>query len=408
MSARAERAARPPRTGVLRRRGPVGPRAVPRADSHLVLAPSRTWGVGDQAALDSYLGLTAGPVTLVTGAKEGPALADRADRVAVHPLPALLEEQGRPRRDAVASFLGLLDRNAHCTVLASEEAGGGQASAATAGVAVLARAAAERGLDTRVIGFSWPLAAGQRAVRALRSATRAGATFFVYDDLDRIRAMNDGIDGLRRAVDLRFAGFGLDGGVVAGLGIGDGPVALVDASARGLGGADPTADVMGVVAHLQRRGIHVLLLPQDLRESSGDLALCERVAQLLGRSGVQVVGWALRPSELRALADRARVVVTGRAAVAVLASTCAVPVVGLSADRAVAGVLRLTGDPERCVQPRLGFAPAVGRLLDQVLDADDATAAVRHALPELVPLARASLDGLPAAGAHHTSLRASA
>ena len=403
MSARAERAPRPPRSDALRRRGPVGPRAVPRADSHLVLAPSRTWGVGDQAALDSYLGLTAGPVALVTGAAEGPALVDRASRVAVHPLPALLGEQGRLRRAAVASFLGLLERNAHCTVLASEES-----SAAPGEVAVLARTAAERGLDTRIIGFSWPLAAGQRAVRALRSATRAGATFFVYDDLDRIRAMNDGVDGLRRAVDLRFAGFGLDDGVLAALGIGDGPVALVDACARGLGGVDPTADVMGVVAHLQRRGIHVLLLPQDLRKESGDPALCERVAQLLGGTGVQVVGRALRPSELRALADRASVVVTGRAAVAVLASTCAVPVVGLSADRAVAGVLRLTGDPERCVQPRPGFAPAVGRLLDQVLDADDAAAAGRHALPELVPLARAALDGLPAAGPQHAPLRASA
>jgi hypothetical protein len=218
----------------------------------------------------------------------------------------------------------------------------------------------------------------------------------VTDDLDRIRAMNDGVSGLRGAVDLRFCGTGTDRSAADALRLRGRPFALVDVASTGARGCDTTADVTGVVAHLLRRGLQVVLLPQDPRPGCGDRALCDRAAAVFGETSVQVLEEPLLPIELRGVAAEAQLVVTGRRALAIMALTCCTPVVGVSGDRSVAEVLRLCGTRDGCVQPRRGFVSAVRRLVDRVVDdRPAATATIAALLPDLVALAAQSLDGLP-------------
>ena len=363
----------------------------------VVVAPTRS-DSGNLAVLDTLLELVGGPADVVVGGGEDSAPAATApavpEGVSVRELPALLTGTKHDRRTAQVIAERLLDGAGHCTVIAPDVIGGRDDVRAFIRCLAVARSAAAMGIDSRVVGFNWTVAGGSAGIQALHAAARGAVKLYVRDDLTLMRGLNDGFQGVKLAADLAFAGTSRDPAVLDAVRRMDRSIAVLAVCSHVTSGLDSAADYIALAEHLQRRSMHVVLLPAT--STGDDLQLLGRIARAVAGSGASVVRRPLASAELRALTGGARLTITDRTRIAVVAMSAGSAVLGLATHSELEAMLRTAGLADSAVVPKPGFASVVSRMADRILD--DQAAALRVArgiLPELKSLARANLAGLP-------------
>jgi polysaccharide pyruvyl transferase WcaK-like protein len=375
-------------------------RAQPRSPlTHLVVAAPGNGNVGDQALLEALLENIAGPVTLVVAdARRLRLPEEHGGRVAILEIPHLIYGTGAEHRSAVARFGRALAQASHLSVVGADVMDGRYALPPSVRRADLAAAAARAGVDTRIVGFSWGDRPRAAARRSLAAAARSGVRLMVRDPVSVARLRRDRIVPVEEVADVVFAARTVTGSVAEELldGITK-PVALVNVSGLLATRFDQTEDYASVVDALRARGLHVLIVPHVWREMDGDLAACAALAERVGRVDVSCVGELLTPAQMRGLAARAALTVTGRMHLAVMSLMHAVPAITLASQGKVEGLMQLFSTPELCVVAGPGFATAVIEVVDRVLPEDSAARqSLRRALPDVVALAKRNTDDLRA------------
>ncbi|WP_345713123.1 polysaccharide pyruvyl transferase family protein, partial [Kineococcus glutinatus] len=358
--------------------------------------------IGDQALLEALLERTELPVLLAVPLGQRPDLpAALAGRVELLDAPHLVYGTGAAHRASVRRYGAALARATHVSLIGADVMDGNYSLPASVRRSALVATAAGAGLDTRVIGFSWSTSPRRAARRELRRAERAGVQLLARDPASAARLRGDGVRGVVQVADVVFTARSVDPSAAERLLAGvSAPVALVNASGLfAKRGTDLQADYVEVVRGLLERGMHVVLLPHVTRSDADDLAVCRALAARFAPGEVQLVDTLLTPAQVRGLARRAAVVVTGRMHLAVMSLMAGVPAITLATQGKVEGLMQLVGAPELAVEPRGGFAGRVLTLLDEAVPAGSRIRnEVAASSASVLALAERNLTGLGPAG----------
>ncbi len=381
-------------------------RARPGAGAaHIVLAPPGGGNIGDQALVEAFVEATSGPVVVIVRELADVTIPEHLrERTRVIALPALVYGSAVGHlRDARRLNLQLASA-ASFSVIGADIMDGAYVPRASINRAALAERLARLGWPIRVLGFSWNAAPLPAARRAMVAASRAGVTMLLRDPVSAQRARGDGMQVVETA-DLVFLSRTQDDSIltreVPDLRRGAG-LAVVNASGLVVDDAQ-LADYTRVIRTLRDRGLRVVIVPHVSRPGADDLPLCRAIAAAADDPGVSLVERLLAPSEIRGLAARATIVVTGRMHLAVMALLAGTPPVTVATQGKVEGLMRLFERPELCVAPGPGFADRAIAAIDAVLDDDSARDRILDHLPAVTALAAANVVGMTPAPAEVTA-----
>lgn len=370
----------------------------PQPDSHLVLAAPGDGNIGDQAMLEAFLENTTGPVVVIERyAGDVVIPEEQADRVEVVQLPHLVYGVGDEHVADLRRYAALIRRARSVSVVGADMMDGKYSLRGSVRRSLLAQAAAEAGVPTRILGFSWNASARLAARRALVAASRAGVVPLLRDPLSAERARRAGVQRVEEVTDIVFSARTRDGAFCTSLALPAGvPFALVNASALVATMVDQVPEYERIVDRLRAAGVHVVLLPHVSRPIGDDKIAVRAVAERVGTEGVTVVDRVLMPAEIRGLAEDALLTVTGRMHLAIMSLSLGVPAITLATQGKVEGIMRLIGLPQLCVEPTPGFADRVLPVIDRILAEPDVRTTIDNALPEVRRLSAFNTRGLGA------------
>ncbi|MDQ1084633.1 MULTISPECIES: polysaccharide pyruvyl transferase family protein [Microbacterium] len=326
----------------------------PGGTNHVLLAPPGRGNIGDQALVEAFVEAVDGPVVVLTrSTRDFDVPAALASRMRLVPLPALVYGSAVGHARDVRTLTKELGSARSFSVIGADIMDGAYVLRASVNRAALAERLARLGWPTRIVGFSWNSAPHARAVQALRRAGDAGVRLYLRDPRSAARARADGLPVIDSA-DIVFSASSRDDGIVQRLlpDLGDGRLALVNAS--GLVG-DRLPAYGRVIEALRAAGHTVLVVPHVSRHGADDLPLCEALVEAAGDPQVQLVPRLLAPTEIRGLAARAAITVTGRMHLAVMSLMAGTPAVTVATQGKVEGLMDLFGAPELCVSPGSSF-----------------------------------------------------
>jgi colanic acid/amylovoran biosynthesis protein len=374
----------------------------PANPTAVLIAPPGRGNIGDQALVEAFVEAVGGPVVVVVRAPEDIDVpAHLADRMSLLALPALIYGTAVGRARDMAKLGQALKDAASVSIIGADIMDGAYVPRASVNRAALAERLAILGWPVRVIGFSWNASPLPAARVALSRAQKAGVTLLVRDPLSAERARRDGLE-VRETADVVFLATSRDDTAVGEFTHGE-PYALVNASGLVGAGESVLAEYDRIIARLRDRGLHVLVLPHVSRPGADDLPLCTAIAERAQAAGeansppVTLVPRLLAPSQIRALAAGATVVVTGRMHLAVMSLMAGTPAVTLATQGKVEGLMGLFSAPYLCVEPGPGLDERVIERLDRVLADPRVTRdELRGRLPEVIALAGANVDGIRA------------
>lgn len=325
------------------------------ARNHLLLAPPGRGNIGDQALVEAFVETVDGPVVVLTRSLEDfDVPVALRERMRIVPLPALVYGSAVGHARDVRALTRELRSARSFSVVGADIMDGAYVLRASVNRAGLAERLARLGWPTRIVGFSWNAAPHERATAALRRAGDAGVRLYLRDPRSAARARADGLE-VRDSADIVFAATSRDDSIVERLlpDLGDRELALVNAS--GLVG-DRLPAYVRVVQTLRAAGFVVLVVPHVSRHGADDLPLCRALVDGAGGDAdVQLVPRLLAPAEIRGLAARASVTVTGRMHLAVMSLMAGTPPVTVATQGKVEGLMDLFGAPELCVAPGSTF-----------------------------------------------------
>lgn len=370
----------------------------PQPDSHLVLAAPGDGNIGDQAMLEAFLENTTGPVVVIERyAGDVVIPEEQADRVEVVQLPRLVYGVGDEHVADLRRYAALIRRARSVSVVGADMMDGKYSLRGSVRRSLLAQAAAEAGVPTRILGFSWNASARLAARRALVAASRAGVVPLLRDPLSAERARRAGVQLVEEVTDIVFSARTRDGAFRESLALPAGiPFALVNASALVATMVDQVPEYERIVDRLRMAGVHVVLLPHVSRPIGDDKIAVRAVAERVGTEGVTVVDRVLMPAEIRGLAEDALLTVTGRMHLAIMSLSLGVPAITLATQGKVEGIMRLIGLPQLCVEPTPGFADRVLPVIDRILAEPGVRTTIDNALPEVRRLSAFNTRGLGA------------
>ncbi|MHC2185619.1 colanic acid/amylovoran biosynthesis protein [Rathayibacter agropyri] len=370
----------------------------PQPESHLVLAAPGNGNIGDQAMLEAFLENTTGPVVVIERyAGDVVIPEEQADRVEVVQLPHLVYGVGDEHVADLRRYAALIRRARSVSVVGADMMDGKYSLRGSVRRSLLAQAAAEAGVPTRILGFSWNASARLAARRALVAASRAGVVPLLRDPLSAERARRAGVQRVEEVTDIVFSARTRDGAFRESLALPAGvPFALVNASALVATMVDQVPEYERIVDRLRAAGVHVVLLPHVSRPIGDDKIAVRAVAERVGTEGVTVVDRVLMPAEIRGLAEDALLTVTGRMHLAIMSLSLGVPAITLATQGKVEGIMRLIGLPQLCVEPTPGFADRVLPVIDRILAEPDVRTTIDNALPEVRRLSAFNTRGLGA------------
>lgn len=370
----------------------------PQPESHLVLAAPGNGNIGDQAMLEAFLENTTGPVVVIERYVGDVVIPEeQADRVEVVQLPHLVYGVGDEHVADLRRYAALIRRARSVSVVGADMMDGKYSLRGSVRRSLLAQAAAEAGVPTRILGFSWNASARLAARRALVAASRAGVVPLLRDPLSAERARRAGVQRVEEVTDIVFSARTRDGAFRESLALPAGvPFALVNASALVATMVDQVPEYERIVDRLRAAGVHVVLLPHVSRPIGDDKIAVRAVAERVGTEGVTVVDRVLMPAEIRGLAEDALLTVTGRMHLAIMSLSLGVPAITLATQGKVEGIMRLIGLPQLCVEPTPGFADRVLPVIDRILAEPDVRTTIDNALPEVRRLSAFNTRGLGA------------
>ncbi|MCS0498041.1 polysaccharide pyruvyl transferase family protein [Protaetiibacter mangrovi] len=370
--------------------------AAPR--THLLVAPPGHGNIGDQALVEAFLEQVAGPVTVITRRAGDVEVPDDArDRVVVRPLPSLVYGGALGHARDLRTFARLLDDAVSLSVVGADVMDGAYVTGASVARADIARFAARRGVDSRVLGFSWNAAPHPAARAAVLRAERAGVRMLLRDPVSHERAIADGFRDPVLTADIVFTAATVDEALadevterLAGR-----PFAIVNASGL-VGDVEPQlAEYLPIVSALRAAGLAVVVLPHVSRPGADDLPVCRRLVAAADDPQVVLVERLETPRRIRGLARRAELTVTGRMHLAIMSLLGGVPAVTVATQGKVEGLMRSLGAEELCQPPGAGLGSRVVPVIGAALPAGSPIRlAVAATLPEVVARAARNLDGL--------------
>lgn len=345
-------------------------RAGARAGTAIVCPPGGG-NIGDQALVESAAWNSASPVTLVVRSESNYGipgwLTDK--NVNTLELPQLLYGVKPSHFRDVLRFMAIARRSKSVVFIGADIMDGRYSAAASVNRWSLALLASACGADTSVLGFSWNASPSASSQAGLLKAD-GDAALWVRDPVSLQRTRELGASRVRMCADIVFAHPVLQlpsecGQLPESIDrfTQSGDYAVVNAS--GFIGSDNHIVVQyrAIVEMLREAGLSVVLLPHVMRGFS-DLDCLRQFHLEDGRS--LLIDSLLSPAQVAALARGARLVVTGRMHLAVLASLVRTPVLTLATQGKVDGLYELLERPEWVLDSRSDFSKQVLKALDEV------------------------------------------
>jgi polysaccharide pyruvyl transferase WcaK-like protein len=380
------------RLGQLLGGGAAGARTV-------VLASNGDANIGDVALLEALVSALDGPVLVIARDPASYPFLGDLDQVEVERTAMVWGSKTARMRSFVRFGRALRGARAFVVVGADNMDGGyGDHFAVTEWAsAIIAR---RLGVPSRIAGFSWSAEPSRAAMRALRRAARAGVGLFPRDPVSAERLPEPARRSAVVTADLAF----LLGEPVAeprwlpGLSAireAGGTVCLLNVSALIASRSDLAGEYRAIVDGLVADGHHVVVVPHVGGRGNDDRSAARDALGLgEGSPAVTFVSDLLAPRQIKALANAAHLVVTGRMHLSVLAMSVGTPAVVFATQGKVEGLLEHFGLVDYALRPEPGMA---ARVLELARDEDGLTrarAGIRTALPRVRRLAARNLDGL--------------
>ncbi|MGV8881643.1 MAG: polysaccharide pyruvyl transferase family protein [Rhodoglobus sp.] len=366
---------------------------------HVLLAPPGGGNIGDQAMVEAFLGGVNGPVTvLVRGAGAFSGLTDWPD-VTVMELPHLLHGSlQRSLKDARRLREHWVGASSF-SVVGADVMDGAYDWPASVIRSTLAHRAALDGLDTRIIGFSWNAAPHPQAAKAMRRAADAGVRVLARDPSSEKRLVRI-VPQVERTADIVFTDerqAPLPTSISSHV-EGSGSFVVINASGLVARSVEQTSGYLRAVRHLIASDHRVVLLPHVIRASGDDLAACRSIWEALSereRAQVVLVQELLRPGQVRQLAARARLVVTGRMHLGVIALSQCVPAIIVATQGKVEGLMEAFDSAELVIAPAAIPEDGIGSAVKKVLGEEEVLRErILSRLPFVKELANRNLAGL--------------
>lgn len=364
---------------------------------HILLAATGNGNIGDQAMLEAFLENVHGRVTVICEDDSYLSVppAER-ERVRMLPLPKLVRGVLLLRVPEVLRFHRLLDIAVSVSATGADLMDGLYNTSSSVARTSALKSAESRGIRTRVLGFSWSPDAHPRARSAMRRLT--STRVLARDPLSYSRLVADGIRNVEQVADTVFAATTIDPESPADEWMSrreatGTPVAIVNCSALIGNRIDQIPDYVSIIRALTERGYAVVLLPHVMRTSDDDLSESRKLYAALSDDSIFLIESQLSPAQVRGLAKRAQIVITGRMHLAIMALMHGRLPVTLSTQGKVEGLYELFNIEPMAVEPVLGMSAAV---IERVGRAENpALIKVVHSqLSEVIALGRRNFSDL--------------
>ncbi|WP_169924554.1 polysaccharide pyruvyl transferase family protein [Flavimobilis soli] len=312
------------------------------------VAPPSAGNLGDQAMLDSFCQNSSVRPTVVYDSRSGfsKTRSDVAGEVMLRGV-----HSGSIRRQVAAmrAIAKLAGKGGALAVAGADIIDGVYHARSVVALWTLLETAQRRGVECRVVGFSWSPRVLPAVQRAAVRAADAGVSLIARDAISRDRMLELGVAPVTSAADMVFMRRPqVD--EVPPLFVSEAPFAIVNMNPV-VSASDVQMDrYISVLSLLRSRGLEVILLPN----AAADIVGHERLRQRAEATGVDQI-WSVSKlptvDEVLNLCARATITVTGRMHLAILSLTSGTPAVAVSYQGKVAGMMAMMGTPERCVEP---------------------------------------------------------
>lgn len=359
---------------------------------NVLIGPPGAGNIGDQALIEAFFEQVSGPVVVIArDAKDVVVPAAAEDRVEVVQLSELLYGIGAAHRKDVEAFAAIAHRASGVSIIGADIMDGRYSVLASVNRSSLAAGAARGGTPARVLGFSFAANPKPEAVAALIEAGTAGVALFARDPATARRLSALSVPNVTTTADIVFTATTVDDTLAAGFAAIEDPIALVNVSGLIAKDIDQTSEYKIIVDGLLERGFHVILLPHVSRPKTDDILACKRVLDVTAGPKVSFVPTISTPAQIRGLAAKAALTVTGRMHLSIMSMMNGVPAITLATQGKVEGLMEMFGHPELCVEPKPGLGAEVLAVVAQ-LESPEST--VRADLVERLPgvLATAGLN----------------
>lgn len=235
----------------------------------------------------------------------------------------------------------------------------------------LARSAAKCGMESRIVGFSLNASPDRVVMGEARRADKSGVASLLRDPVSFARSRSVPLERAVEVKDVVFSGFIEETCTprVASLleRLRCRPFAIVNGSGLIQNSFDQRDDYRVLLEGLRGSGLTIVLLPHVSHDGSDDIGLLSDIAGS-NPDGIHLVDSLWMPGEILALTSEAKVVVTGRMHLAILALLKATPVAVLSTQGKVEGLMRDAGLEAYCVEPRVGMGEDLVRAALRIVD----------------------------------------
>ena len=357
----------------------------------LVIATTGDGNIGDQALLEACLENVPGPATVIQSSPDSFTIPEGVDAELVV-LDGFHLRRGPTHYRGLKAF-GVLARE-HQNVLAigADIMDGGYSSRLSSVTWNSLRAVAPR-RSARVISMSWSGAKAPLVQAVARRAVRSGVKAYARDPESHRRLTRSGIPA-ESVADIVFAHSAAERGSVS-------PrqdLVVVNISGLLARNENYSAQMRILVAGLTEAGHRVKVLPHVVRPGNDDIALSRRVIDGLEPARIEFVDRLGTPTEISDLAAQARVVITGRMHLSILAMSRGVPAFVVGTQGKVEGLLELVGHSDRYIDPdsEFGFSTLTATLAlmqePELKSSENEQLELRAT--QLGELARQNFDGL--------------
>ncbi|WP_084727319.1 polysaccharide pyruvyl transferase family protein [Rhodococcoides yunnanense] len=318
----------------------------PKPTRHLLLPPPGRGNIGDQAMVEAFLENVEGDVVVIVKASDSFVFdANDSSRLTIVAMPNLIYGRWFRQLIDLRKFHKIADTCTSYSVIGADIMDGAYNELASINRYRTLSVAIRAGLDSRILGFSWNSEPTSRARAAMIECGHSGVKILARDPVSYNRLESLGVENLSLVADTVFA----DSRVMVSdrvLNILDRipfgkSFALVNASGLvGRSGSQVQA-YSRLISSLQSRDLFVVLLPHVIRPGGSDLVECRSIQAALRIEDLYLVSELLRPSEVRQLADRCHLVVSGRMHLSVIALSVDTPAITVATQGKVEGLAQM-------------------------------------------------------------------
>lgn len=374
------------------------PRPNPTARYELVLLASDGNGnIGDQAMVEAVCDRVDGPVLVIAESKA----AVQWDS-ARNPEMSVVVIEGLLSRWRPLAFRRTMKLMRHLTsarrfgVIGADVMDGVYSPISSVLRNAYALVATDCGVPARVLGFSWSAQATRSATYAIRKSA-PHIRVIPRDPLSNSRLRSAGVAPLRAGADVVFTATSTEP-VPELRWLRESGFVIVNASGliarQNSNFIDEYRQILDAVD--RETGLTPVLLPHVHRERDNDLAALRKIRDESGNASMVLVEDLLSPAQVRWLASEARLVVTGRMHLAIMALNVGTVPVTLSTVGKVEGLYELFGLTDLVVDSSPGYGKKVARVIEAIAPQLDSHAArIATALPRVREMSTVNFDDVP-------------